>query len=208
MLTNEEKKQILAFFLEIIEGISNKDYQRRIWILGEGPEVDDFTETTCHFFEEGDSIIEKYADFGITTKQYKILLQFRNEFNTFVKGPRPGGYLPQEFINTAEWTKMTNMAKDVLKAFNYPTPEHYIERKKKGLSTENQFYGQLWQKALKEAAGEIMRIFHDKSDKKLDTVTIYLTKEEAVQLRCYLNQLLDNPKLNTHIYLIQTIPNK
>lgn len=40
-----------------------------------------------------------------------------------------------------------------------------------------------------------MRILDDESDKKLDNVSIFLTKEEAVQLRGYLNQLLDNPKL-------------
>lgn len=40
-----------------------------------------------------------------------------------------------------------------------------------------------------------MRILDDESDKKLDTVSIFLTQEEAVQLRGYLNQLLDNPKL-------------
>ena len=40
-----------------------------------------------------------------------------------------------------------------------------------------------------------MRILDEESDKKLDNVSIFLNKEEAVQLRCYLNQLLDNPKL-------------
>jgi hypothetical protein len=39
-----------------------------------------------------------------------------------------------------------------------------------------------------------VRILDDESDKKLDNVSIFLTKEEAVQLRGYLNQLLDNPK--------------
>lgn len=40
-----------------------------------------------------------------------------------------------------------------------------------------------------------MRILDDESDKKLDNVSIFLTKEEAMQLRGYLNQLLDNPTL-------------
>ena len=58
MLTNEDKKQILESFLETVNGISNKEYQKRIWIRGEGPECDDFTETTCHFFEDSDNILE------------------------------------------------------------------------------------------------------------------------------------------------------
>ena len=56
MLTNESKKQILEFFLEIVEGISDKDYQGRVWIRGEGPECDDFDETVCNFFQDGDGI--------------------------------------------------------------------------------------------------------------------------------------------------------
>ena len=40
-----------------------------------------------------------------------------------------------------------------------------------------------------------MRILDDETDKKLDNVSIFLTKEEAMQFRSYLSQLLDNPKL-------------
>ena len=40
-----------------------------------------------------------------------------------------------------------------------------------------------------------MRILDDGSDKKLNNISIFLTKEEAIQLRGYLNKLLDNPEL-------------
>jgi len=40
-----------------------------------------------------------------------------------------------------------------------------------------------------------LRILNDESDKKLDAVSIFLTKSEAIQLRGYLNQLLENPKM-------------
>ncbi len=103
------RKQILESFLENIEGISNKEYQKRVWIRGEGPEVDDFTETTCHFFEEGEGILEEYKGFNITNKQYKLLVRFRDRFDKFVK----------EFIDTPEWAKIMDMAKNVLKAFIY-----------------------------------------------------------------------------------------
>ena len=45
-----------------------------------------------------------------------------------------------------------------------------------------------------------MRILNDESDKKSDNISIFLTKAEALQLRAYLNQLLDNPKIH-HIHL-------
>ena len=45
-----------------------------------------------------------------------------------------------------------------------------------------------------------MRILDNESDKKLDDIAIFLNMEEAIQLRGYLNQLLDNPKLQ-HAHL-------
>jgi len=113
MLTNEEKKQILKSFLETIDGISDKNYQRRVWIKGEGPEVDDFDETVCHFSQECDGIIEKYKDFGLTEDQCQLLKKFREQFKAFYYE----NDLPEEFIDTPEWAQIIDLSKDVLKAF-------------------------------------------------------------------------------------------
>lgn len=118
MFTDKDRKQILENFLETIEGISDKEYQKRIWIKGKGPEVDDFDETVCHFFDDGDPILKNYKDYGITDVQYHLLMKFRTLFDTFVNGPKP--YLPEDFINTSKWKKIMKKAKDVLKAFDYP----------------------------------------------------------------------------------------
>lgn len=114
-----DRKQILESCLDIIEGISNKEYQKRVWIRGEGPEVDDFDETVCNFFQDGNGIIEDYKDFGLTEKQYHILVKFREAFEAFCDGPGLTYYLPELFIDTPEWYKIVEMAKEVLKAFNY-----------------------------------------------------------------------------------------
>jgi hypothetical protein len=45
-----------------------------------------------------------------------------------------------------------------------------------------------------------LRILDDEADKKLNNISMFLTKEEAVQLRGCLNQLLENPKLH-HVHL-------
>lgn len=73
-LSAESKKQILTSVLETIEGISDKEYQRRLWIRGEGPECDDFDETCCHFSNEGDGVLRDYKDFGITESQYGVFV--------------------------------------------------------------------------------------------------------------------------------------
>jgi hypothetical protein len=113
--SDEDKKQILTSVLETIEGISDKEYQKRIWIRGEGPEVDDFDETCCNFFGDGDPLLENYKDFRITESQYQILKKFRDKFEVFAND----NHFPHKFIDTPKWNEITEMAKEVLKAFNY-----------------------------------------------------------------------------------------
>jgi len=115
MLTDEDRKYILNELLRNIHHISDKEYQRRIWIRGEGPEAGDFTEAVCQFFDSGDPILDHYKDFWLTDNQCQILKKFRDEFKTFAEE----NDLPQLFIDTPEWTKITLMAKKVLEAFNY-----------------------------------------------------------------------------------------
>lgn len=110
-----DRKQIMATFLRILDNIANKEYQKRVWIRGEGPECDDFTETICHFFDDGDPIFENYRSYGISEDQYQLLVKFKDAFEAFTDDHD----LPQEFINTPEWETIVMMAKDVLKAFNY-----------------------------------------------------------------------------------------
>jgi len=107
------RKQILESLLDTIACISNKAYQRRVWINGEGPEVDDFDETVCYFFQGIDDIIDKYREFKLTEAQCQVLKLFRNEFEKF----SDDNNFPYLFIDTPEWTRITEMAKDVLDHF-------------------------------------------------------------------------------------------
>lgn len=114
-LSDKDKKQILEGFIDIFIRISNKEYQKRIWVKGEGPEVDDFDDTVCDFFGECDPILENYKYFGVTDNQYELLIKFRDEFKNFSRKRD----LPPDFLDLPEWGKITKMAKEVLKAFNY-----------------------------------------------------------------------------------------
>lgn len=110
-----DKKRILNEFLRRISHISDKEYQERVWIQGKGPEIDDFDETCCHFFDDGDPILERYKEYAITETQYDLLKKFRNRFSDFADD----NDLAWEFINTPEWEQIMGMAKEVLQAFNY-----------------------------------------------------------------------------------------
>jgi hypothetical protein len=45
-----------------------------------------------------------------------------------------------------------------------------------------------------------MRILDDETDKKLDTISLFLTMSEAKQLHSYLQELIENPK-KQHIHM-------
>lgn len=127
-LNDEAKRDILDCVLNAIGSIADKEYQKRVWIRGEGPECDDFDETRCIIFNEGDSIVENYKNFDITEKQRHVLKTLRDALDGFENNPRH--YLPQEFVDTPEWTIITELAQNTLKIFNY---------KKKSLSARNKY---------------------------------------------------------------------
>lgn len=109
------RKAVVEGFLDNLYRISNKEYQIRIWIEGAGPECHDFDEAVNDFFGDGDPILENYQDYGLSQNQYRLLKRFRDEFRVFADK----NDFPVLFINTPEWKIIVDMAKDVLKAFNY-----------------------------------------------------------------------------------------
>ena len=114
-LNNKEKKHTFNEYLRHISHITDKDYQKRIWIRGEGPECQAFDDAVCDFFDIGDPILDDYKEFGITNSQYELWVRLRNEFKEFSRRHD----FPQEFIDTPEWAKIMKLAKEVLELFNY-----------------------------------------------------------------------------------------
>ena len=115
-LSKEQKKELLEGFIDIFTRISNKEYQKRVWIQGGGTtECDDFDDTVNDFFESYDFIIDNYQDLGINKNQHDLLIKFHDEFEKF----SDRSDLPQDFIDFPEWEKITCMAQEVLSKFNY-----------------------------------------------------------------------------------------
>ncbi len=107
------RRQVVEEFLQNIYRISNKEYQKRIWIEGAGPECHDFDEAVNDFFGDGKPILENYQDYGLSQNQYQTLKKFHDEFRIFADK----NDLPEDFIDTPEWERVMKMAREVLKAF-------------------------------------------------------------------------------------------
>jgi len=63
-------------------------------------------------------ILKQYKDFGITDIQYQLLMKFAKEVKKFILATSRAS-LPRVFLKSPEWKKIMEMAKEVLKAFNY-----------------------------------------------------------------------------------------
>ena len=73
------------------------------------------TRLVAIFLVNGDPLLENHKDFGLTESQYVSLKKFRDNFRDF----SDRYYHPYEFIDTPKWNEITEMAKEVLKAFHY-----------------------------------------------------------------------------------------
>lgn len=111
--------KMTEWFLQNIYCISNKEYQKRVWIEGRGPECQDFDEAVNDFFPEVEHILENYQDYGLSQIQYEALKKFRDEFDIFADE----NDFPEEFIDSPEWARIMELAKEVLKAFNFQAPK-------------------------------------------------------------------------------------
>jgi hypothetical protein len=105
-------KRMLRNALQAIEWISDKDYQRRVWIGGEKP--NDFTETMCDFFDNCDPVLGHYKKCDITEQQYQILQKFHFEFTNF----SDLNCCEHEFIDTPKWDRIVALAKETLEFFD------------------------------------------------------------------------------------------
>ena len=113
------RKQLLLSVLDTVWCVSDKDYQKRVWILGNGPEVDDYDETVCNFFGDAKPIIDQHKKYLLTQNQFKVFHDFYIDFSSFEDSVGINYSVPEEFIDTPEWAKVMESAKEVLKAFDY-----------------------------------------------------------------------------------------
>jgi hypothetical protein len=112
-----DESNYLKSLLRRVQSVSNKEYQKRVWIEGKGPECDDFDETANFIIGDGEVILKNHKDYNITDSQFVLLKRFCDEFELFSDNYD----WPQEFIDTPEWTKITEMAQEVLDAFHWKT---------------------------------------------------------------------------------------
>lgn len=112
-LSKKAIKDILDSMLGIIKTVTDTTYHQVAWVKGVyGVGFDDIV---CSFFDLGDPVLEEYREYGLSEYQYKVLKEFRDDFDDFSEEHS----WPPTFIHSPEWATIMEKAKEVLRAFNY-----------------------------------------------------------------------------------------
>ena len=111
-MESRKKHKVLAV-LELVQRVSDTNYQIRVWIKGMGPECNDFDETVNFFFDLEVGLVEKYEEYEMTDQQRDIFKKFRDLFDEFSEDHDFGPH-----FDVIKWDVIVGLATDVLKAFH------------------------------------------------------------------------------------------
>jgi hypothetical protein len=114
------RQQILAEFLKNIVRLSDEKYQERVWIRAEGSECNDIDDAICDFFDDGNPILEKYKEYGITEGQYKLLMGLYSKLRKFADsfGVYSSVKSTEQLIKLPQWKEIREASKNALEVFN------------------------------------------------------------------------------------------
>lgn|GEM_PF-1481320 len=106
--------------ISVVKVVADKEYQERVWLRGEGPEVDSWDETINRFFDDydADNFVENHmVAAGLSESQQHSLRDLRDALNRY--NDRIGDdYLLQTILNDPGWQRIRDgIANETLKFF-------------------------------------------------------------------------------------------
>lgn len=111
----EKRKQILQVLLQKLSHLGDQEYQKRMWIDGQGSKDNDFKAHIDYFFYKGWSLLKNYKELKFTDDQYSLLSNLRGQIILFQNKKVP----IQEILNFPDWKKIVALAKEVLQTFDH-----------------------------------------------------------------------------------------
>lgn len=104
--------------LSVIRDLADESYQERVWVRGEGPEVDSLTETICRFFDDYDvdGFLEASARGSIlSSDQRESLAKLRDALDAFLKQEKAD---TAAAIRRPKWREIQGLAAEALHALS------------------------------------------------------------------------------------------
>jgi hypothetical protein len=107
--------------LEVIRNLADEEYQERVWVRGNGPEVDSSTEAVCRLVDDYDlaTFLDEAAKNAWVSKDQIAALQ---RLDVALARDASNGEDPDDAtrIQSPGWKKIRKLAKATLEAFTTP----------------------------------------------------------------------------------------
>ena len=111
----------LRRILEATRDLADERYQQRVWVRGEGPEVDSSTEAVCRLVEDYDLatfLDEAAKNAWVSTDQIAALQRLDVALARHASNGEDADDATR--IQSPGWKKIRNLAKATLEAFTTP----------------------------------------------------------------------------------------
>lgn len=124
-MTKEDKDRHISEFtwlLGTILSISDLEYQKRIWINAEDPNIiDSYDDTYMYFSEDAYALLaaRREGRLTMTDEQYRLLQALYDKVEDYDKNVKPSKE-DEEIIEDPQWVEITKFAKNVYEALKQP----------------------------------------------------------------------------------------
>ena len=100
--------------IEVIKDLQDEDYQKRIWVLGEGPECDSFGEAINSFFDYYDSLKDELQSekYGLRKKEIAMIHSLAEKLEQYCE-ITPTSPDVKKVFKDPKWQEIRNFAKQV-----------------------------------------------------------------------------------------------
>ena len=106
------KKEWFELIIQQIREISDKEFQKRVWVNADGPKVSSYSEVMCKLYDDYifESYIEKYKSEIPSSMLIKLksLNNMLNDYNI------SDSKTDAEIIEDLEWKKIIGLAKQII----------------------------------------------------------------------------------------------
>ena len=109
--------------LGVVADIGDREFQERVWIRGEGPEVSSFDEIMCTLFDDSqlDALIDECRSLGLHKEGIDGLAGLRDALNAYPD--REDRSSDAEIVRDPKWIEITERANEVLARFPFKREE-------------------------------------------------------------------------------------
>lgn len=111
-----ERSEWIEALSSVLEEFCSEEFQKRVWLRGDGPEVSSFVEAYCRFFDDLDAnrlIDVEWRQLGLTKFQKDKLESFRDILAEFGQGV-PDLPRPEEVLEHPNWPNVRKAARNAL----------------------------------------------------------------------------------------------